>query len=119
MSRYEKLLWSVVAGASAGILWHRNGKPLPFAVKKQIGFRQRRREEKSQLEFLAALCNYEAANPGAISPEVLEDAEAEFGETMLDNDVMGVWNRVFRRPHPFHPIWDAFLPPETVEGEDE
>lgn len=118
-SKHEMIFWGAVGAAAAGVMWYRNGMRVPWKVFKHVGFAERRRLENHQAEFLLALNKYDDANPGVISDEVFADAETEFTETMIDNDVMGVWNRVFKRKHVFYPRWESVLEPEEMEEEDD
>jgi hypothetical protein len=119
MNKREKMLWATVAVAGAGALWYSNGMRVPWRVFKHVGFVERRKLENHQADFLLALNKYDDVNPGVISEEVFADAESEFTETMIDNDVMGVWNRFFKRKHPFYPNWDSVINPIQMEEEDD
>ena len=116
LNRWEK------AGAiaiGAGLVWYKTGMWVPWKVYRQFGNAIRRRMENSDVALMHALHKYEAMNPGSISDEVLSDVEMQFTETMIDNDVMGVWNSFFKRKHPYVPNTEVVLDVAEREEEDD
>ncbi len=119
MDKREKAFWTAVGVVAAGRIWYSNGMRVPWKIYRQAGLAARRKYENNQALVMRTALKYEMLHPGTFSDEVLDEMEDTFADTMIDNDIMGVWNKIFRRKHGFLPDWDSVLDPESVEDDED
>lgn len=103
MDKRETAIWAAVVVAGAGVVWYRQGSPMPWKMALQFGKAERRRTECHTAQSMVAALKFQDANPGHFSEETLIDMQTEFLKMMMDNDIMGVWHGPFKRErhHPF------------------